>query len=43
LIGIWAVGRQLVAAVEALVVDDGTPPRVIRPPDVRLDEGSLLR
>ena len=43
LIGIWAVARQLVAAVEALGVGTAAPPRVARPPDITLDEGGLLR
>ena len=43
LIGLWAVGRQLAAAVEALLIDSDEAPRVTRPPDVKLDEGGLLR
>jgi hypothetical protein len=43
LIGLWAVGRQLVVAVEALVGDPADTPRLSSPPDVRLDDGDLLR
>ena len=34
LIGLWAVGRQLAAAVEARLIDGAEAPRVTRPPDV---------
>jgi hypothetical protein len=43
LIGLWAVGRQLAAAVEALVAGAETAPRLTSPPNVGLDEGGLLR
>lgn len=46
LIGVWAVGRQLAAAVEALVAGAEPSPRLNTPdlgPDVGLDEGGLLR
>jgi hypothetical protein len=43
LIGLWAVGRQLAAAVEALVAGAEAAPRLTSPPDVGLDEGGLLR
>ena len=43
LIGIWAVGRQLAAAVDTLVAETAPVGRVVPPPDVRFDDGDLLR
>lgn len=48
LLGLWAVGRQLAAAVEALVAGAEPAARLTTPPsagtpDIGLDDGGLLR